>query len=65
MSLVYQHILSLSGHWVLTGHQKSEQLRSPDLDQQSGPLPAILLVRSQPPTYVEFLRAGGTAKAVG
>lgn len=65
MSLIYQHILSLSGCWVLTGHQKSEQLRSPDLDQQSGPLPAALLVRSQPAAYVEFLRAGGTAKAAG
>ena len=65
MSLSYQHILSFSGRWVLTGHQKSEQLRSPDLDQQSGPLPAVLLVRSQPPAYVEFLRVGGTAKAAG
>ena len=65
MSLVYQHILSLSGYWVLTGHQTNEQLRSPDLDQQSGPLPAIPLVRSQPLAYVEILRAGGTAKAVG
>lgn len=65
MSLSYQHILSLSGRWVLTGPQKSEQLRSPDLDQQSGTLPAVLLVRSQPPAYVEFLRAGGTAKAAG